>query len=116
MEEKWAKQLELLCIKSGPQFFNYFTTNWIHANWLDSWRNLGHTLDHEGQTNTNNGVESLFCLLICSFLNVKKVNSLNTLVLILWKAFFSHFEVMWVQQASGIYIPLSRSKKVRLAT
>jgi len=51
-----------------------------------------------------------------SFLNAKKANALDMLVLILCKGFLSHFTVMWAQQASGIYIPLSRSKKARLAT
>lgn len=116
MEAKWAEQLKLLHIKSGPQFFKYFTKNWLHTNWINAWRNLRQTLDHKGRTNTNNSVESLFRLLTHSFLNTKKANALNTLALILHKGFISHFMVMWAQQASSIYIPLSRSKKARLAT
>jgi hypothetical protein len=65
--------------------------------------------------NTNNSVESLFCLLMHSFLNVKKANALNMLVLTLHKGFLSHFVVMWAQQVSSIYILLSQLKKARLA-
>lgn len=116
MEVKWAEQLELLCVELGLQFFVYFMKNWLHADWIDAWCDLGWTLDCEGWTNMNNGVESLFCLLMHSFLNAKKANALDMLVLILCKGFLSHFTVMWAQQVSGIYVPLSRLKKARLAT
>lgn len=64
----------------------------------------------------NNCVKSLFHLLTHSFLNTKKANTLDTLALILCKGFLSHLAVMWAQQGSGIYVPLSRTKKARLAT
>ncbi len=107
MEVKWAEQLKLLCVELGLQFFVYFTKNWLHTDWIDAWCDLGWSLDCEGWMNMNNSVESLFCLLMHSFLNVKKANALDMLVLILCKGFLSHFAVMWAQQGSGIYIPLS---------